>query len=112
MDGSAGSQGTPHGAVAGVVVGVLASFSEPRQVVAERLLPPSPAQKRAVGADPGGHPENMPPAVVVGWVAVVLGHAGLRPRNRTSRRAARQLPQTFTHLALISSAVNVDRQLG
>ncbi|MHA3701588.1 DUF1440 domain-containing protein [Jatrophihabitans sp. YIM 134969] len=31
---------------------------------AEKLLPPSPADKRGLGADPGGHPENMPPSEV------------------------------------------------
>jgi len=71
----------------GVVAGVLASwvkaFSEPRlQVVAERLLPPSAAQKREVGADPSDHPENMPPAVVVGRVAMAFGHAGLTDEQR------------------------------
>jgi len=70
MDRSVPNRGCSRGAVHGVVASVLASwvkaFSEPRlQVVAERLLPPSAAQKQDVGADPGGHPENLPPAVVV-----------------------------------------------
>ncbi|HUA07411.1 MAG TPA: DUF1440 domain-containing protein [Solirubrobacteraceae bacterium] len=82
----------------GVVAGVLASwikaFSEPRlQVVAERLLPPSAAQKREVGADPSGHPENLPPAVVVGRVAVALGHAGLTDAQRV--RAQRVIHYSF-----------------
>jgi uncharacterized membrane protein YagU involved in acid resistance len=63
----------------GVIVGLVASWvkalSEPRlQAVAERVVPPSPAQKLEVGADPAGHPENMPPAVIVGRAAIALGH--------------------------------------
>jgi uncharacterized membrane protein YagU involved in acid resistance len=63
----------------GVIVGLVASwvkaFSEPRlQAVAERVLPPSVDQKLEVGADPAGHPENMPPAVIVGRAATALGH--------------------------------------
>lgn len=63
----------------GVVVGLVASWvkalAEPRlQGVAERILPPSPSQKQEVGADPSGHPENMPPAVLVDRAGVALGH--------------------------------------
>jgi len=71
----------------GVLVGVLASwvkaFSEPRlQGVAERVWPPSPEQTLEVGADPSGHPENMPPAVIVGRLATALGHDELAPAQR------------------------------
>ena len=63
----------------GVIVGLVASWvkalTEPRlQAVAERVLPPSPSQKQDVGADPSGHPENMPPSVLVDRVTVALGH--------------------------------------
>ena len=59
----------------GVVVGLVASWikalSEPRlQAAAEWILPPSPAQKQEVGADPTGRPENMPPAVLADRVRV------------------------------------------
>ncbi|HET6869983.1 MAG TPA: DUF1440 domain-containing protein [Solirubrobacteraceae bacterium] len=62
-----------------VIVGLVASWvkalTEPRlQAVAERVLPPSPSQKQDVGADPSGHPENMPPSVLVDRVTVALGH--------------------------------------
>ena len=71
----------------GVGVGVVASWvkalSEPRlQVAVERILPPSPAQKQEVGADPSGRPENMPPAVLVGRAAAALGHRGVTARQR------------------------------
>ena len=49
-------------------------LSEPfLQRIAESIVPPSPEQKLEVGADPGGHPENMPPAVLAGRVASALG---------------------------------------
>lgn len=73
--------------VDGVIVGLVASWvkalSERRlQAVAERILPPSPAQKQEVGADPTGRPENMPPAVLADRVAVALGHRGLTVPQR------------------------------
>jgi uncharacterized membrane protein YagU involved in acid resistance len=75
-----------------VIVGLAASWmkalSEPGfQVVAERILPPSAAQKQEVGADIGGRPENMPPAVVVGRVAAALGHGSLTDRQRLRAQA-------------------------
>jgi len=71
----------------GVIVGLVASWvkalSEPRlQAAAERILPPSPAQKQEVGADPTGRPENMPPAVLADRAAVALGHGGLTAPQR------------------------------
>jgi len=71
----------------GVIVGLVASWvkavSEPRlQVAAERILPPSPTDKLEVGADPSGHPGNMPPAVLVDRVATTLGHPGLSRSQR------------------------------
>jgi uncharacterized membrane protein YagU involved in acid resistance len=71
----------------GIIVGLGASWikalTEPRlQSVAERILPPSPAEKQEVGADPGGRPANMPPAVLANRTAVALGHGGLTARQR------------------------------
>jgi uncharacterized membrane protein YagU involved in acid resistance len=71
----------------GIIVGLGASWikalTEPRlQVVAERILPPSSAQKREVGADPMGRPENMPPAFLANRTAVALGHGELTARQR------------------------------
>ena len=60
--------------LAGLVASWVKAFSEPRlQTVAELILPPSYAQKQEVGADPSGHPENMPPAVLVDRATVALG---------------------------------------
>jgi putative membrane protein len=86
------------GIVKPVLVGLVASWvkalSEPRlQVVAESILPPSPAQKEEVGADPSGHPENMPPAVIVGRAASALGHTALTNGERVS--AQRVIHYTF-----------------
>ena len=64
-----------QGVIAGLVAAWVKAFSEPQlQMAAERILPPSPAQKQEVGADPAGRPENMPPAVLVGRLAAALGH--------------------------------------
>ena len=63
------------GVIAGLVASWIKALTEPRlQAVAERILPPSPTQKQDVGADPSGHPENMPPAVLVDRATVALGH--------------------------------------
>jgi putative membrane protein len=71
----------------GVIVGLAASWVKalsepPLQAAAERILPPSEAQKQEVGADPTGRPENMPPAVAVGRTAAGLGHGELTDRQR------------------------------
>src|SRR3954451_9676355 len=71
----------PMAQIQAVIGGLAASWvkalSERRlQAAAERLLPPSAAQKQEVGADPTGHPENMPPAVIATRTAVALGHHG------------------------------------
>src|SRR3954454_2317483 len=64
-----------QGVIAGLVAAWVKALSEPRlQTAAERILPPSPAQKQEVGADLAGRPENMPPAVLVGRLAGALGH--------------------------------------
>ena len=62
------------GVVAGLVASWVKALTEPRlQALAEAILPPSPSQKQDVGADPSGHPENMPPAVLVDRATVALG---------------------------------------
>src|SRR4051795_3676834 len=65
-------------AAKGVIAGLVASWvkarTEPRlQAFAEAIAPPSSSQKQDVGADPSGHPENMPPAVLVDRASVALG---------------------------------------
>jgi putative membrane protein len=77
----------------GAVVGLVASWVKahtepPLQVAAERILPPSPAQKLEVGADPTGRPENMPPAFLVGRAATALGHGGLTAAQRVRAQQA------------------------
>jgi putative membrane protein len=76
-----------------ILVGLGASWikalTEPRlQSVAERILPPSAAQKQEVGADPAGRPENMPPAVIANRTAVALGHGGLSVAHRLRAQEA------------------------
>ena len=62
------------GVIAGLVASWVKALTEPRlQALAEAILPPSSSEKEDVGADPSGHPENMPPAVLVDRVTVALG---------------------------------------
>ena len=62
------------GVIAGLVASWVKALTEPRlQALAEAILPPSPSQKQDVGADPSGHPENMPPAVLVDRATVASG---------------------------------------
>ena len=82
---SSGQAARSGAVLAGLVASWVKAFSEPRlQIVAESILPPSPAQKLEVGADPSGHPQNMPPAVIVGRAASALGHARLTDGQRVS----------------------------
>jgi putative membrane protein len=63
------------GVIAGLVASWVKALTEPRlQALAEAILPPSPSQKQDVGADPSGHPENMPPAVLVDRATGALDH--------------------------------------
>ena len=53
------------GGVAAAVATVVKTKAEGvLQPLGEKLLPPAPAAKIGLGADPGGHPENMPPSEV------------------------------------------------
>src|SRR5436190_2992011 len=62
------------GVIAGLVASWVKALTEPRlQALAEAILPPSPSQQQDVAADPSGHPENMPPAVLVDRATVALG---------------------------------------
>jgi hypothetical protein len=89
------------GVVAGLVASWVKALSEPRlQAAAERILPPSPAQKQEVGADPTGRPENMPPPVLAGrgrgtlaGLAIYAGtHASLLPALGIQRPPWRLAP--------------------
>jgi len=91
-------KGNGSSRAAGVLVGVVASWvkalSERRlQTVAESVLPPTPEQKLEVGADPTGHPQNMPPAVIVGRAASAVGHIDLTDAQRI--RAQRIIHYAF-----------------
>ena len=84
----------PEGLLSGLLASWVKAFSEPRlQTVAESILPPSPAQKLEVGADPSGHPQNLPPAVIVGRAAAAIGHAQLTDGQRV--RAQRVIHYVF-----------------
>src|SRR5436305_7079592 len=62
------------GLIAGLVASWVKALTELRlQALAVAILPPSSSQQHDVGADPSGHPENMPPAVLVNRASVALG---------------------------------------
>ncbi|MBW9214191.1 DUF1440 domain-containing protein [Mumia sp. zg.B53] len=92
------ARGVLRGAVVGALASVPASYvkavTEPGlQRAAERLLPPEPWQKRLVGADPAGRPENMPPAVVAAEVDELRGGPGLDTDEKI--RASRTIHYAF-----------------
>lgn len=56
-------------AVLGLAAGAVATVAKTKaeqqlQPLSEKLVPPTPSQKTELGADPAGHPENMPPSEV------------------------------------------------
>jgi putative membrane protein len=66
------------GAVASIPASKLKALSERQlQRAAETVWPPSEAEKQLVGADPTGHLDNMPPAVLADRVARRLGYGPL-----------------------------------
>jgi uncharacterized membrane protein YagU involved in acid resistance len=66
------------GAVASIPASKIKAAAEsPLQRAAEAIWPPTPQDKRLVGADPTGHLENMPPAVLTARVASRLGYEPL-----------------------------------
>ena len=71
------------GATASILASVLKGIGERSlQRAAEALWPPTEAQKALVGADPSGHPENMPPAVLADRLARRLGRGPLDDRSK------------------------------
>jgi uncharacterized membrane protein YagU involved in acid resistance len=67
------------------------------QRAAESLWPPSDQEKQLVGADPTGHLENMPPAVLADRVARRLGYGPLD--TPTKLRIQNAIHYTFGALA-------------
>jgi putative membrane protein len=66
------------GAAASIPASKFKAITEsPLQRAAEGLWPPSDKEKQLVGADPTGHLENMPPAVIADRVASRLGYGPL-----------------------------------
>src|SRR3954452_7013902 len=73
--------------IAGLAASWVKAVTEPRlQALAEAILPPSPSQKQDVGADPSGHPENMPPAVLVDRTTGALGRRATVPQRLRAQR--------------------------
>ncbi|GGR19983.1 DUF1440 domain-containing protein [Deinococcus ruber] len=76
-------KGALAGAVSGIVAAYLKSLAEPPlQTLTESIWPPTPAQKELVGADPKGHQDNMPPAVMVEAAAEKLEDTTLSKKQK------------------------------
>lgn len=54
------------------------------QPVAEKLAPPAPVERTAIGADVAGHPENMPPSELADRVVHLATGAQLTDEQRRS----------------------------
>jgi putative membrane protein len=86
------------GAVASIPASKLKAVSERQlQRAAETVWPPSEREKQLVGADPTGHLENMPPAVVADHVARRLGYGPLD--TTTKLRIQNAIHYTFGALS-------------
>jgi putative membrane protein len=85
-------------AVASIPASKLKAISERQlQRAAETVWPPSEPEKQLVGADPTGHLENMPPAVIADRVARRLGYGALD--TTTKLRVQNAIHYTFGALA-------------
>ena len=86
------------GAVASIPASRLKAISERQlQRAAETVWPPSESEKQLVGADPTGHLDNMPPAVLADRVARLLGHGPLD--TTTKLRIQNAIHYTFGALS-------------
>ena len=86
------------GAVASIPASKLKAISERQlQQAAETVWPPSEPEKQLVGADPTGHLENMPPAVLADRVAKRLGYGPLD--TTTKLRIQNAIHYTFGALS-------------
>ena len=86
------------GAVASIPASKLKAISERQlQRAAETVWPPSEPEKQLVGADPTGHLENMPPAVIADRVARRLGYGPLD--TTTKLRVQNAIHYTFGALS-------------
>ena len=96
------------GAFASIPASKLKAMSERRlQRAAESVWPASEPEKELVGADPTGHLENMPPAVIVERVATRLGY---QPLDRVTKlRIQNGIHYSFGALAGGAYGVLADR---
>ena len=86
------------GAAASIPASKFKGITEsPLQRAAEALWPPTEQEKQLVGADPTGHLENMPPAVLADRVARRLGHGPLD--TATKLRIQNAIHYTFGALS-------------
>ena len=86
------------GAAASIPASKLKAITEGAlQRAAESVWPPTEQEKKLVGTDPTGHPENMPPAVLADQVARRLGQGPLD--TPTKLRVQKVVHYTFGALS-------------
>lgn len=76
-------KGALAGAAAGIAAAYLKALAEPPlQKLTEGVWPPTAEQKELVGADPIGHQDNMPPAVMLEAAAERLADTELSKKQK------------------------------
>ena len=104
-------RGALVGAVAGVVGAYLKSLAEPPlQALTEHYFPPTPAEKKMIGADISGRPDHMPPAEMVQAAADAAGTDLSRPQKMAAQQGIHYalgagLGATYSALAEVAPAV-------
>ncbi|GGK44127.1 DUF1440 domain-containing protein [Nocardia camponoti] len=78
-----------QGAIVSFAASTVKSITEPMLEKAfDRLFPPTPQQLKLVGADPAGHLDNMPPAVIANeFSEAVYG----KPLDKSEKLKAQQV---------------------
>ena len=80
-------RGALIGAVAGIVGAYLKSLAEPPlQTLSEHYFPPTPAEKKMIGADISGEPDHMPPAEMVQAAADATGTEISKPQKMAAQQ--------------------------
>ena len=104
-------RGALIGAVSGLVGAYVKSLVEPPlQTLAEQYFPPTPAEKKLIGADPTGRQDHMPPAEMVQAAADAADTEISKPQKMAAQQGIHYtlgagLGATYGALAEIAPAV-------
>ena len=104
-------RGALIGAVSGIVGAYVKSLVEPPlQTLAEQYFPPTPAEKKMIGADPTNRIDHMPPAEMVQAAADAEGIAITKQQKLAAQQGIHYtlgagLGATYSALAEVAPAV-------